>query len=137
MKVLMLSLVAIVLALQFRLWVSSGGMREVWRLRREVASQQLINEGLKQRNRTLAGEVQDLKDGKAAIEETARTDLGMIGTNETFFQMAPTAEQKVTESSDAPNSPDSASTTDQPILTNHKATKQVAPTLSVSHADSH
>ena len=43
-------------------------------------------------NRNLAAEVQDLKKGKAAIEERARTDLGMVGANETFFQVAPSAE---------------------------------------------
>ncbi len=47
------------------------------------------NERLKERNRTLAAEVRDLKEGRAAIEERARTDLGMVGSNETFFQVVP------------------------------------------------
>ncbi len=85
----MLSLLAVVLLLQYRLWVSDSGMREVWRLRREVAAQQDINAQLKERNRTLTAEVQDLKKGKSAVEERARTDLGMVGSNETFFQVAP------------------------------------------------
>ncbi len=89
MRILALSLLAIVLLLQYRLWVSDTGMREVWRLRREVATQQDANQQLKDRNRTLAAEVQDLKKGKSAIEERARTDLGMVGSNETFFQVAP------------------------------------------------
>jgi len=89
MRILALSLLAIVVLLQYRLWVSDTGMREVWRLRREVATQQDLNAQLKDRNRTLAAEVQDLKKGKSAIEERARTDLGMVGSNETFFQVAP------------------------------------------------
>jgi cell division protein FtsB len=89
MRIIALSLVAIVLLLQYRLWVSDSGMREVWQLRREVAAQQDVNEQLKDRNRTLTAEVQDLKKGKSAIEERARTDLGMVGSNETFFQVAP------------------------------------------------
>jgi cell division protein FtsB len=89
MRIIALSLLAVVLLLQYRLWVSDGGMREVWRLRREVAAQQDVNEQLKDRNRTLTAEVQDLKKGKSAIEERARTDLGMVGSNETFFQVAP------------------------------------------------
>lgn len=89
MRIIGLSLLAIVLLLQYRLWVSDSGMREVWRLRREVATQQDVNQELKDRNRTLAAEVQDLKKGKSAIEERARTDLGMVGSNETFFQVAP------------------------------------------------
>jgi cell division protein FtsB len=89
MRTLVLSLLAIVLLLQYRLWVGDSGMREVWRLRREVATQQDVNRQLKDRNRTLAAEVQDLKKGKSAVEERARTDLGMVGSNETFFQVAP------------------------------------------------
>lgn len=89
MRILALSLLAIVLLLQYRLWVSDSGMREVWRLRREVAAQTDVNSQLKERNRTLSAEVQDLKKGKSAIEERARTDLGMVGSNETFFQVAP------------------------------------------------
>jgi cell division protein FtsB len=89
MKILALSLLAVVLLLQYRLWISDGGMREVWRLRREVATQQDLNAQLKDRNRTLTAEVLDLKKGKSAIEERARTDLGMVGSNETFFQVAP------------------------------------------------
>lgn len=89
MRILALSLLAIVALLQYRLWVSDSGMREVWRLRREVATQQDANQQLKDRNRTLGAEVQDLKKGKSAIEERARTDLGMVGSNETFFQVAP------------------------------------------------
>ena len=89
MKALALSLLLIMLALQYRLWISDSGMREVWRLRREVTAQASQNDTLKGRNRTLAAEVQDLKKGKSAIEERARTDLGMVGANETFFQVAP------------------------------------------------
>jgi cell division protein FtsB len=91
MRIIALSLLAIVLLLQYRLWVSDSGMREVWRLRREVTAQQDVNTQLKDRNRTLAAEVQDLKKGKSAIEERARTDLGMVGSNETFFQVAPSS----------------------------------------------
>lgn len=89
MRTIALSLLAVVLLLQYRLWISDSGMREVWRLRHEVAAQQDVNAQLKDRNRTLAAEVQDLKKGKSAIEERARTDLGMVGSNETFFQVAP------------------------------------------------
>ncbi|MES1196168.1 MAG: cell division protein FtsB, partial [Steroidobacter sp.] len=75
--------------LQYRLWMADGGMREVWRLRKEVATQAEENTRLKERNRNLSAEVLDLKKGKAAIEERARADLGMVGANETFFQVAP------------------------------------------------
>ena len=82
-------LLAAVLALQYRLWVSPNGMRDVWRTEKAIAVQVEENARLKERNRTLAAEVRDLKEGRAAIEERARTDLGMIGSNETFFQVVP------------------------------------------------
>ena len=84
-------LLAAVLALQYRLWVSPTGMRDVWRTQQAIEAQTEENERLKERNRTLAAEVRDLKEGRAAIEERARTDLGMIGASETFFQVVPPA----------------------------------------------
>jgi cell division protein FtsB len=89
MRILAAVALVFVLALQYRLWASDSGMREVWRLKDEVAAQQGENEQLQERNRTLAAEVQDLKKGKVAIEERARTDLGMVGSNETFYQVMP------------------------------------------------
>ena len=80
-----------VLALQYRLWVSPTGMRDVWRTQQAIEAQTRENERLQERNRTLAAEVRDLKEGRAAIEERARTDLGMIGAGETFFQVVPPA----------------------------------------------
>jgi len=85
---------AIVLALlQYRLWISNDGMRSVARLAQSVAAQRAENQHLKERNQQLAAEVKDLKEGLAALEERARNDLGMIGANETFYQVVdgPTA----------------------------------------------
>src|SRR6476619_4678894 len=82
-------LFAALLALQYRLWVSDDGMRDVWRLESAITTQRQENDRLRERNLTLSAEVRDLKDGRTAIEERARTDLGMIGANETFFQVVP------------------------------------------------
>ncbi|HEY8538320.1 MAG TPA: cell division protein FtsB [Steroidobacteraceae bacterium] len=87
MKYLAAVLLILLALLQYRLWFGDGGMREVQRLRAEIARQKAENETLRERNRTLAAEVQDLKKGTTAIEERARTDLGMIGPRETFFQV--------------------------------------------------
>jgi len=84
-------LIAALLALQYRLWLSPNGMRDLWRTEAAIEAQAEENARLKERNRTLAAEVRDLKEGRAAIEERARTDLGMIGANETFFQVVPPA----------------------------------------------
>ena len=77
------------LVLQYRLWVSPDGMRDVWRLEQAIAAQTDENDRLTERNSTLAAEVRDLKEGRAAIEERARTDLGMVRANETFYQVVP------------------------------------------------
>lgn len=87
MKVVVAALVVLLGLLQYRLWLSDDGMAEVARLRGEIEAQRQENATLRERNRSLAAEVQDLKKGTAAIEERARTDLGMIGKNETFYQV--------------------------------------------------
>lgn len=89
MKVIAAGLVVILVLLQYRLWLGDGGMTEVHRLRAEIQAQHEQNRLLKERNRTLAAEVQDLKKGTVAIEERARTDLGMVGKGETFYQVVP------------------------------------------------
>ncbi len=87
MKYLAAGLVLLLVGLQYRLWLGEGGMREVYRLRAEISAQRSENEKLKERNRTLTAEVQDLKKGTVAVEERARTDLGMVGKGETFYQV--------------------------------------------------
>jgi cell division protein FtsB len=92
MKILVAAFVVVLALLQYRLWLGEGGMREVRRLRGEIQTQRDENQQLKERNRTLAAEVLDLKKGTVAIEERARTDLGMVGKGETFYQVvAPSA----------------------------------------------
>ena len=90
MKWLAVTLGVVLLMLQYRLWLSSDGMRNVWQLRSAMTAQQQQNQSLSERNRQLAAEVRDLKQGYAALEERARNDLGMIGNNETFYQVVPT-----------------------------------------------
>jgi cell division protein FtsB len=89
MKIFAAILLVIVLLLQVRLWLSDDGMREVRRLRAAVEAQGEENSGLRERNEQLAAEVKDLKEGLAAVEERARSDLGMVGPNETFYQVVP------------------------------------------------
>jgi cell division protein FtsB len=73
--------------LQYRLWFGSGGEREVEALQQQVHQQARDNTGLKQRNEALAAEVEDLKSGEAAVEERARSELGMIKPGETFYRV--------------------------------------------------
>ena len=90
MKWLAGALLVVVLGLQYRLWLSGDGVRELTRLSDAVDRQQAENQELKARNQQMVAEVADLKAGMAAIEERARSELGMIGRNETFYQVVPT-----------------------------------------------
>jgi cell division protein FtsB len=88
-RIILGGLLVAVLALQYRLWVSPNGVRDLWRTEAAIEAQRAENEELERRNQRLAAEVRDLKEGRAALEERARTDLGMIGEGETFFQVVP------------------------------------------------
>jgi cell division protein FtsB len=89
MRLLIVVLVVALIAMQLRLWASDDGFREVWRLREQVEARTLENRRLGERNAALAAEVQDLKRGREAAEERARTELGMLRANETFFRVVP------------------------------------------------
>ena len=82
-----LLLLILLLALEVKLWTGDWSMREVWRLRQRVAEQKQENLRLKQRNEALSAEVQDLKNGNEAIEERARSELGLVKPGETFYQV--------------------------------------------------
>ena len=89
MKWLAAALAVVLILLQYRIWVSDNGVRQVERLKQAVAAQQTEDAQLAERNRQLAAEVRDLKTGMDALEERARSDLGMIARNETFYQVVP------------------------------------------------
>ncbi|HET8696594.1 MAG TPA: cell division protein FtsB [Gammaproteobacteria bacterium] len=91
MRILIAVLVGVLALLQARLWLADDGLREVWRLEDEVTRRTEDNARLAARNAALEGEVKDLKQGLAAAEERARTELGMIKAGETFYQIAPAA----------------------------------------------
>jgi len=85
---LLLALLALLLAfLQYKLWLGSGGQREGAALRAQVARQEAENLKLQQRNEALKAEVEDLKSGEAAVEERARSELGMVKPGETFYRV--------------------------------------------------
>ena len=82
----------VALLLQAQLWFSDGGYRKTVKLRQAVADQRELNDQLRNRNAALDAEVINLKQGLEAAEERARTDLGMIGPKETFYQVVPVAD---------------------------------------------
>ena len=91
--VVALALLALLAALQYRLWwAGGGGGGSVAALQAQVDGQTRENQGLQQRNDALAAEVEDLKSGEAAVEERARSELGMIKPGEKFYRVVePTA----------------------------------------------
>ena len=84
---LLLGLALLLGWLQYRLWLGDGSWGEVTALQNQVAHQKRDNEGLQQRNDALAAEVEDLKSGEAAVEERARSELGMVKPGETFYRV--------------------------------------------------
>jgi len=85
MRLVAIVLVALLALLQLRLWVSEDGFRGVAQLRSQVTAQLGENRRLQERNRRLEAEVADLRQGFSALEERARSDLGLIAPNESFF----------------------------------------------------
>lgn len=80
-------LLVLFLLLQYTLWISSDGLQELWRLNQSIEQQRQGNRILIERNQVLDAEVRDLKSGLDALEERARSELGMIKKDETFFQI--------------------------------------------------
>lgn len=87
-KWIMLILGAMLIVLLIRLFYGNGSIINVYNLKKEVAGQQEIINKLTERNEMLAAEVQDLKYHLQALEERARTDLGMVKKGETFYQFS-------------------------------------------------
>jgi cell division protein FtsB len=87
LRILVLVLAVMLAWLQYRLWFGAGGQGELAQLREAIARQERDNAGRQQRNDALAAEVEDLKSGEAAVEERARSELGMIKPGETFYRV--------------------------------------------------
>ncbi len=90
MKFVTVMLFTMLVLLQYRLWIGNGSLTEVHHLQQEQQSILEENKSLKERNGSLAAEVLDLKQGLEAIEERARSEMGMIKKDETFYQLVDT-----------------------------------------------
>jgi cell division protein FtsB len=89
MRALLAILLLVLVLLQVKMWFGDGGYRDVQRLAQRVEEQARENDELDRRNRELQAEVEDLRQGLEAIEERARTELGMIKEHEEFYQVVP------------------------------------------------
>ena len=93
MKWLWILLVVFIVALQYRLWVGENSLAQLWGVMHTLDEQRAFNDKLQERNEALKAEVTDLKKGLDAIEERARSELGMIKKDETFYQLVQPAQQ--------------------------------------------
>ena len=87
MRTLASILTALIVLVQYPLWLGKGGWLRVWEVDRQLDAQRAKGEMLQTRNQALDAEVRDLKQGMDALEERARYELGMIKSDEVFFQI--------------------------------------------------
>ena len=87
MRFLLALLLLIFLALQYRLWVGEGSYAEVRHLQQEIVNKKAELQRMEKENQELRAEIEDLKKGLEAIQERARSELGMIKEGETYFQI--------------------------------------------------
>jgi cell division protein FtsB len=99
MKLLAAILGALIVLIQYPLWLGKGGWLRAWEMDRHLEAQRAGNRQLEARNAALGAEVRDLKQGIEAIEERARYELGMIREDEVFFQIVEQPAQSVTSGS--------------------------------------
>jgi cell division protein FtsB len=87
MRLFTLVLAALIVLIQYPLWFGKGSWLRVWEIDQQIRAQHVTNERSQARNGALDAEVRDLKQGLDAIEERARSELGMIRQDEIFFQI--------------------------------------------------
>ena len=87
MKIIAFALLFLLIWLQYKIWLQDGGIPEVLQLQQEVEAVSVDVQQLQERNSSLDAEVKDLKKGLDAIEERARSEMGMIKQGETYYQV--------------------------------------------------
>lgn len=98
MRIVTLILLVLLFMLQYPLWFGHGSWLRVWDLHHQVEAQQQVNGKTAERNAVLDAEVRDLKQGTEAIEERARSEMGMIKSDEVYFQILDDAANKTAAS---------------------------------------
>jgi len=93
-RLLAIVLGCFLVALQIPLWFGKGGWLRVRDLQQQVATQKAATAALDGKTRAFDAEVRDLKTGTEALEERARSELGMVKQDEIYFQLAPAPQSK-------------------------------------------
>ena len=97
MRIVIYSMLVLLIAIQYTLWLGKGGWLKVYEMERQVELQDAKNSLLALRNAKLTGDVKDLKDGTRAIEERARVEHGLIRDGEFFVQILPAEKPSETQ----------------------------------------
>lgn len=121
MRILTIVLAALLVVVQYPLWLGKGGWMRVWDLDRQLTAVNRTNDEHKRRNDKLAAEVKDLKEGAGAVEERARYELGMLKEGEMFVEVSDPANPGKAAAKTAPAAASSAPTAPVP------ATSSAAP----------
>jgi cell division protein FtsB len=87
MRLIVIALVMLFVVLQYEFWFAKGSVISAWKLKDHISTEQAQNDKLKQRNDALRADIADLKSGNKAVEERARSELGMIKKGESFYQI--------------------------------------------------
>ena len=95
MKLLTVSLISLIAVLQYQLWYGKSSWVTVWNLEDQVKMERQVNLDLQSRNTVLEAEVSDLKQGFDAIEERARSELGMVKQDEMFFHVLTSQQENI------------------------------------------
>jgi len=93
-RILLLSLILLLAGLQYRMWFGDANVIELAQLQESIDVQNAENDQLLLRNHQLAAEVSDLRKDLVAVEERARSELGMVKPNETFYQLIDTQQSR-------------------------------------------
>lgn len=123
MQVLVAALIAALVFLQYLLWVAEDGVRQTFALRISVQAQTEENAALDERNRALEADIKDLKTGLVAIEERARSEMGMIRRDETFYRLLEQPLQRAAP----PAKPQSAKSSRSTLASPSIAKKRLVP----------
>ncbi|MBT7753388.1 MAG: cell division protein FtsB [Gammaproteobacteria bacterium] len=97
MKLVFVILLTLLIALQINIWIKKDGYKKMKEIENLIDLQTIENESLTKRNNRLKEEIKDMKNGQDAIEEKARTDIGMIKEGEEFFLINEGNENKVSQ----------------------------------------
>ncbi|MBT5541455.1 MAG: cell division protein FtsB [Gammaproteobacteria bacterium] len=97
MKLVFVILLTLLIALQINIWIKKDGYKQMKEIENLIDLQTIENESLTKRNNRLKEEIKDMKNGQDAIEEKARTDIGMIKEGEEFFLINEGNENKLSQ----------------------------------------